>query len=323
MNSAAQHFERQRARLLGISYRMTGSMADAEDIVQEAGIRWLDSDHASIESPDAWLTTVVTRLALDQLKSARVQRTRYVGPWLPEPAVDGHPGASGLGVGGGGQRSPEAAVELDESITMALLLLLECLTPTERAAYILHDLFHYEYGEIGAILDRTESACRKLASRARAKIGKPASRTATDGYAHRRLVEAFFFAIRDGNLAGLVRLFAEDVHLHPDGGGKAAALETMLTGADAVSGFLLKVVRPDLLETGGKSQYTAVCRFNGAPGLVVWQNGTPVTAFNLEVRDGLIVRIHALRNPDKLRWFKRVAGGAQPLQGDSGRMGRR
>lgn len=301
--SAADTFEAHRAKLTGLAYRMTGSRAEAEDIVQETCLRWLDADQEVIESPRGWLVRVATRLALDYLKSARVTRLSYVGPWLPEPFVAAEPEGASMPLGA--FRPPDEGLDLDESISMALLVLLEKLSGPERACFILHDLFHFSFEEVGEILERSGSSCRKLASRARTRIGADRRHSTPDRHEHVRMVSEFFNAVKNGDLDGLVALLKENAAFHTDGGGKAAALPEILRGARDIAAFLVDVVRPGSIASDQAQVDTTMTWFNGSPGLVVWLDGKPVTAFNFEITDGQIETIHALRNPDKLRLFGR------------------
>ncbi len=235
-------------------------------------------------------------------ESAMVQRKSYVGPWLPEPFVaDGeNPERVELVPD---DRTPDKALELDESISMALLVALEQLSAAERAIFVLHDLFDFNSDEIGEMLGKTGASCRKLASRARAKIGRDAIQSKQNKEEHLQILAAFFDAVKNGNMIRLVSLLKENVTFHPDGGGKAVALLEVLHGVDPVVAFLLDKVRADFIsvETGEMSITTTW--FNGSPGLIVWRDARPVTALNFHLQDGTITRIHALRNPDKLRLF--------------------
>lgn len=290
ISSMLETFQAQRSKLVGLAYRITGSIAEAEDIVQETFLKWADADHKTIQSPYAWLMTVATRMSLDHLKSARVQREAYIGPWLPEPFIADH-------------ETPESEHELDESITMALLVLLEQLSPGERASFILHDLFHFNFDEVGQILDKTGTSCRKLASRAREKIDKDAVQHNPNKEDHVEIVSAFFGAVKKGDMTELVSLLRENVILHADGGGKAQAAMKILEGLDTVAAFLVNVVSPNLAGADSAAATITHVWFNGAPGFVVWIDAKPVTAYNFEIEDRMIKKIHALRNPDKLKFF--------------------
>jgi len=295
MSSAIiETFETHRSKLVGLAYRITGSTFEAEDITQETFLKWMNAEHDSIRSPYAWLVTVTTRMALDHLKSARVQRESYPGPWLPEPFVTDN-------------KTPESEQELDESITMALLLLLEQLTPGERASFILHDLFQFNFDEIATILDKTTSSCRKLASRARAKIDKDTPLYKTDKNQHAEVVSAFFDAVKKGDMANLISLLRNNVILHADGGGKAVAVTEILQGADTVAAFLLKKVAPGFTAVDSGEVNVSFIWFNGSPGFVLSSDSNTVSAFNFEISDRVIEKIHVLRNPDKLVLFNSPA----------------
>ena len=288
--TVVETFEAHRSKLVGLAYRITGSIAEAEDIAQETFLKWMDVDHETIQSPNSWLVTVATRMSLDHLKSARIQRESYIGPWLPEPYIADN-------------KTPQNEHELDESITMALLVLLEQLSPGERASFILHDIFHFNFDEIGEILDKTGAACRKLASRARGKIDKDAIQHNPNKQDHLEIVSAFFGAVKKGDMTELVSLLRENVILHADGGGKALAALEILEGLETVAAFLLKKVAPSFATVDSADTAITHVWFNGSPGFVIWVDAKPVSAFNFEIEDHMIKRIHALRNPDKLRFF--------------------
>lgn len=288
--TGVDEFEANRRRLTGLAYRMTGSQFEADDIVQETYLRWSDTDRLAIRSAGSWLATVATRISLDHLKSARVQRESYIGPWLPEPLLDG--------VG-----RPEDDVELDDSVSIALLLLLEMLSPAERAAYILHDLFNFDFDEIATILDRSNVAVRKLASRARGRIDQDRVRETLSRDKHEEIVSAFFDAVKEGELDGLVGLLSSEVTLHSDGGGKVVAARKVLHGFDKVTHFLLNVVAHSVGSTDQNAHLDVGYWFNGAPGGLFSVAGKPVSAFNFLIVDGAIRAIHVQRNPDKLTQF--------------------
>lgn len=292
MNSSAalETFETYRESMLGLAYRMTGSRVEAEDIVQDTCLKWLDTDQAAVRVPRAWLMKVTTRLALDYLKSARVQRMSYIGPWLPEPYL-------------ADASTPVEEVELDESISMALLVLLDQLSPAERASFILHDLFQYRFDEISEILERTESSCRKLASRARAKLGQRALEPEQSRDEHLQMLTAFSNAVKRGETEELVSLLKADAMFISDGGGKAVAARKVVQGADLITRFFLKAVRPAFIAGAEDDVRVEISWFNGAPGLLIYQSGIPVSAFQFEVAQGKIRGIYVLRNPDKLRLF--------------------
>jgi RNA polymerase sigma-70 factor, ECF subfamily len=265
---------------------MTGSLATAEDVAQEAFIRWSAAERASIAAPRAWLMKVAARLSLDELRSARHRRERYVGSWLPEPALES-------------EDAPQEASHLHaQGVSVAVLLLLRRLTPAERAVFILHDLFETPFAEIAALLRRTEPACRKLATRARARLAEEAPPSPpVPEEEGRRIAEAFFAASRDGDEAALRALLAEDAVLRADGGGIRPAALNPILGADRIARFFAGVARK---RPGAAGTLLRVGRVNTLPGYVTLEaDGLPqVTA--LEVRDGRVTAIHVVRNPGKL-----------------------
>lgn len=303
MYTEAELFEQQRSKLIGIIYRIVGSHSEAEDIVQEAALKWLQAQHNNIQSPTAWLIKIATRLALDYLKSARVKRLRYVGPWLPEPYIVPNTWMEQSIEAYATAQSPEQQIELDESVSMALLVLLESLTPAERIAYVLHDLFGLKFEEIASILGKEASACRQLASRARQKIGSENKHDTCNVKQYRQLIGAFVQALREGDLVSLVSLLRSDVVFHSDGGGKVSAALEILQGIDPVIEFLMKIVSPVFAAGDTDGVVIAWVWFNGCPGLLVRQHARAVTAFNFKLQANAIVKIHALRNPDKLSRF--------------------
>ena len=268
---------------------MVGSAADAEDIVQDAFVRFQPARLETIESPKAFLSAIVMRLSLNHLASARVRRETYVGTWLPEPVLDAtHPELAG----------PEArAVEAD-TISLAFLVLLERLTPAERAVFLLREVFEYEYDEIAQILERSEAACRKLFSRARDHIAEHRPRFQASPEEHRRLLEQFMRAARAGDLNGLMTMLADDVTVWADGGGKVpgAALRPV-HGPANVARFLIGVTAR---LAPADAQYV-VADVNGRPTLLVRRaDGTPIAVVSIEIVGGRIGTVWAIGNPDKL-----------------------
>jgi RNA polymerase sigma-70 factor (ECF subfamily) len=289
----AATFEPHRRRLLGLAYRMLGSMAEAEDAVQEAYLRWHDADREAVEEPRAFLITTTTRICLDVLKSARVQREQYVGPWLPEPVTD----TTAL--------APDTQTELAEDLSVALLLALDRLSPLERAAFLLHDVFDYSFAQIAAALGRSEAACRQLASRARARVrelrpaGAVPARAASAGVdpKHAELLSAFIAASRSGDVAALTRLLARDARIITDGGGKVAAALNVIEGADRVAAFVAGAVRK-----GWTDDMTfRFARINGLPGVILITPQGPVQTTAFEIEGDAVKAIYIVRNPDKLR----------------------
>jgi RNA polymerase sigma-70 factor (ECF subfamily) len=289
----AASFEPHRRRLLGLAYRMLGSMAEAEDAVQEAYLRWHNADRAAVGDPRAFLITTTTRICLDVLRSARVQREKYVGPWLPEPVTD----TTAL--------APDTQTELAEDLSVALMLALDRLSPLERAAFLLHDVFDYSFTQVASALGRKEAACRQLASRARARVrearpagavpARPASSSVDPK--HAELISAFLTASRAGDFAALTRLLASDVRLVADSGGKALAPLNVLEGADRVAAFFGNVVRKGLTD----DMTIEFEMINGLPGLILKGPQGLIQTTAVEIVDGLVQAIYVVRNPDKLR----------------------
>jgi RNA polymerase sigma-70 factor, ECF subfamily len=286
-------FEPHRRRLLGLAYRMLGPMAEAEDAVQEAYLRWHDADRARVEEPKAFLMTTTTRICLDVLKSARVRREEYVGPWLPEPVAD----TSAL--------APDAQTELAEDLSVALLLALERLSPLERAAFLLHDVFDYSFAQVADALGRNEAACRQLAARARTHVREvrpagaipPRAASSAVDPEHAALMSAFINASRSGDVDALMRILASDAKIVTDGGGKVAAALNVIKGADRVSAFVCGAVRKGWTDDLSVRFHT----LNGLPGLLVSGPGGMVQTTAFEIEDGAIKAIYVVRNPDKLR----------------------
>jgi RNA polymerase sigma-70 factor (ECF subfamily) len=286
-------FEPHRRRLLGLAYRMLGSMAEAEDAVQEAYLRWHDADRTSVENPTAFLTTTTTRICLDVLKSARVRREEYVGPWLPDPVTD----TAAL--------APDAQTELAEDLSVALLLALDRLSPLERAAFLLHDVFDYSFSQVADALGRNEAACRQLASRARTRVRDARPRgvmpargvSSTIDPKHAERVSAFITASRSGDIATLTRLLTSDARLVTDGGGKVPAALNIIEGADRVAAFLAGVVHKGWTD----EMSVRLDTINGLPGLIMSGPSGLVQTNAFEIEDGLVKAIYVVRNPDKLR----------------------
>ena len=288
----AASFEPHRRRLLGLAYRMLGSMAEAEDAVQEAYLRWHDADRAGVAEPRAFLITTTTRICLDVLKSARARREEYVGPWLPDPVTD----TSAL--------APDTQTEMAEDLSVALLLALDRLSPLERAAFLLHDVFDYSFAQVAGALGRNEAACRQLASRARTRVrearptGALPPRQPAGGVdpKHAKLISAFIAASRSGDLATLHQMLASDARLVADGGGKAQAALNVLEGSDRVAAFLAGVVRKGWTNDV-EIRFDTI---NDLPGLILsGPNGLfQTTAFEFD--GDTVTAIYIVRNPDKL-----------------------
>ena len=277
---AAASFEPVRPRLLRVAYRMLGSVADAEDVVQDAFLRWLGADRTAVIEPEAYLVRTVTRLCLDALKSARHRRETYIGPWLPEPVV-------------------EADDEIDADVTLPLLMALERLSPLERAAFLLHDVFGVEFDEVANAIGRDPAACRQLAARARRHVHEDRPRFAVDRQKGLEIASAFFDASRSGDLVGLKSMLAADVTLIADGGGKRPAGIAPVIGFDAVMEVFARL--SELLRSRAPSELIRYGLINGLPGFVTREADGELQTTALEIRDGEIVAVYVVRNPDKLR----------------------
>lgn len=281
--------EKLRPNAFAIAYRMLGSVSEAEDVVQEGLIRLHSAlgREERIASPAAYLTTIVTRLAIDQLRSARARRERYVGEWLPEPLETTR------------TTDPETRVELAESLHFAFLILLESLTPEQRAVFLLRDVFDYGYEEIARIVGKSEAACRQIAVRARARVLERRPRFDAPPQQRHALADRFFGAIQKGDLSALEQLLAKDVSLHGDGGGKAPALARPLHGPTSVAKALLAWARAGLRSGGFVIRRTEV---NGQPAAVlVTTDGAVFGVMLVDITDGQVAAVRAVVNPDKLR----------------------
>lgn len=280
-------FEEHRPMLLGVAYRMLGRTADAEDVVQEAWLRWTAADRAAVREPRAFLVRITTRLAIDRLRQAQARRESYVGPWLPEPLVTDF-----------GPAAPDSAERalLADSVSLAVLVVLESLSPLERAVFVLREAFGFPYGEIATALDRSEAAVRQLAGRARRHVDEGRPRYDVDPAERRDLTERFLSAAAGGDLGELLALLAPDVRLVGDSGGKSKAPLRIIETADKVGRFLSAVARDTW--AGYEARFLEL---NGAPAVLVLADGKPDTVFQIEMRDGLVQCVHIIRNPDKLR----------------------
>ncbi|MFJ8753076.1 RNA polymerase sigma-70 factor [Streptomyces sp. NPDC102441] len=279
-------FEEHRPFLTGVAYRMLGRVADAEDVVQEAWLRWSSAGRDEVREPRAFLVRITTRLSIDRLRHLRSRREAYVGPWLPEPVI--------TEFGPAAPDSAERAV-LADSVSVAVLVVLETLSPLERAVFVLREAFGFPYAEIGAALDRSEAAVRQLAGRAKHHVEERKPRYEVDPAVRRELTQRFLAAASGGDLEQLLALLAPDVRLVSDGGGKAKAARRIIETADKVGRFLLAV-------GNGLPSGTEVrpAELNGGPALVFSVDGKVDTVFQAEVSDGVIRCVYLMRNPDKL-----------------------
>jgi RNA polymerase sigma-70 factor (ECF subfamily) len=276
---AAADFAPLRPKLMRVAYRMLGSVADAEDVIQEAFIRWMRIDRGEVREPEAFLRRTVTRLCLDHLKSARRKRETYIGPWLPEPVVE------------------EDANE-DEDVTLPLMLALERLSPLERAAFLLHDVFGLAFDEVASAIERDAAACRQLAARARAHVREARPRFKVEKQRGLALAEAFFNASRSGDVKALAAMLAADVSLHADGGGKRPA------ATEPIFGFAAVMKAHESLAAIFRENSSKLVRagfVNGLPGFITLEADGEISTTALDIEDGKIVAIYVVRNPEKLR----------------------
>jgi RNA polymerase sigma-70 factor (ECF subfamily) len=277
-------FDLHRSALFGLAYRMLGSVMDAEDIVQEAFLRWQNVSESEVRSPRAYLMTTVTRLCVDQLRLARVQREEYVGAWLPEPLL----------------QSPESDTarlnEIDESISTAFLVLLESLSPLDRAVFLLHEVFNYTFAEIGTIIDRTPADCRQIGHRARQRLMEGRPRFKVEAEPVEEVVQTFLRACLGGDIGELLGLLAPDVTVTHDSGGRTHAVRNTVVGPDRTARLFLGIFRkwsPPLS--------FSIAIINGQSALVSCQDGQVVNVTTFDVREGKIHAIYQMLNPDKLK----------------------
>ncbi|MFF4253583.1 RNA polymerase sigma-70 factor [Streptomyces sp. NPDC001663] len=279
-------FEEHRPVLLGVAYRMLGRVADAEDVVQEAWLRWSGADRSDVREPRGYLVRITTHLAIDRLRQVKARNEAYVGPWLPEPYVTDF-----------GDTVPDTAEQavLADSVSLAVLVVLESLSPLERAVFVLREAFGYPYADIAAMLDRGEPAVRQLAGRARKHVEERRPRYEVDPARRRELTERFLAAAGEGDLDGLLALLAPDVRLVGDSGGKSRAPLRVLESADKVGRFLIGAARKGVPDPSFRFM-----ELNGGPALVALSAGKPDSVFQLDVFQGRIQTVYIIRNPDKL-----------------------
>jgi len=272
-------FNEYRPLLMSIAYRMLGTRADAEDAVQETFLRY-QATQEEPSSPKALLATIITRLCIDELRSSRVQRERYVGPWLPEPVV-----------------TEGTKVEMAESLTMAFLVLLESLTPVERAAFLLHEVFDYDYTEIADMIGKTEASCRQMVHRSKERITTRRRRFEPSQEETERITSQFLKTAQDGDVAGLMALFAADAVMISDGGGKVRAALNPVRGPSAIARFVMGVLKK--IESFRPTY--SLTEINGQPAFVTSISGENISAAILDIQDGLVQKMFIVANPDKLR----------------------
>jgi RNA polymerase sigma-70 factor, ECF subfamily len=284
LESEAELFQRHRDRLWGIAYGIVASPEDADDIVQEAYLRWHRTDSATIRQPEAWLVTTTTRLAIDRLRAGQKERSVYVGPWLPTPVVDSNPGT-------------DRSAELDSELSLAFLVLLERLAPEERAAFLLREIFEVGYPAIARTLARSESACRQVVHRARTRLRAGGARYRPSPAELERLARQFSAALDADDYDALIEALAPDAEYVTDGGGKAWAARRVVSGADRVARCVLGVARKRKAAGGIQERFA---RINGEPGILTFKHGEVIAATVFDLRGGRIRSIYRVLNPGKL-----------------------
>jgi RNA polymerase sigma-70 factor (ECF subfamily) len=284
MNDRTTTFQQHTTRLYGIAYRMLGSRANAEDVLQEAYLRWHQADTQEVQTPEAWLVTTVTRLCIDRLRAARVEREAYIGPWLPEPLLTGD------------AAPPDHRAELASDLSIALLVLLERLAPEERAAFLLHDVFDCEYAEIAPIVGKSEVTCRQMVHRARVRVRGDRPRFTVSESTRLALLNQFVAAVNAHDQDALLALFAEDATWTTDGGGKVVAARRVVCGAERLTRFVLGIAR----HFQGQATYH-VAPINGETGLIIRLHGHLDSILSIDTDGTRILALYNIRNPQKLR----------------------
>lgn len=281
--TTADQFEQCRPKLFGIAYRMLGSVSEAEDLVQECWLRWQASELNTIDNAEAWLVTTISRMSIDVLRSARKRRETYIGPWLPEPLLSD-------------SETPSELASLADTLSFALLAMLEQLSPKERAAFVLKEAFEFSHTEIAQVLGVEAGTSRKLLSRARDKLDVSKANSESDSGEHEELFRAFAAASANGDLKQLLNLFSDDIRLVSDGGGKVLAALRPLQGKERIERFILRL----LANTGEHHQFS-LCTVNGRSGLWITENNLPYACVSVACHLGKIKQIYVVRNPDKLK----------------------
>jgi RNA polymerase sigma-70 factor (ECF subfamily) len=286
-DEALAAFEAERGTLFGIAYRMLGSVHEAEDVLQDAFLRWQGADRAAVERPAAFLVRTVTRLCIDVLRSARVRRLEYVGPWLPEPLVEANVDDLGF--------DAAAHQGLADDLSQAFLLMLERLSPTERAVFLLKESFGFAYRDIAPVVGKTEENCRQIDRRARQRLAEGGRVRPAEPGVHERLLRSFLRATREGDVDGLLAVLADDVVTYSDGGGKVTAARRPVEGASNVARFVLGIA-----SKAPPGTELRIARVNGQPGALLFVGGRLFNVISIHVEDGRIRRIFVVLNPDKL-----------------------
>jgi RNA polymerase sigma-70 factor (ECF subfamily) len=289
MDAQTALFQQHRQHLFGLAYRMLGRPSDAEDVLHDAWLRWHEQDAAILDDPEAWLVTVTTRLALDRLRRAKTEREHYTGPWLPEPLEPT-------------EEAPQDALERTETLSLSFLLLLERLSPEERAAFLLKEVFDYSHAETAAILGIAEDACRQRVHRAKTRLRDGRPRFRVDHSMQQRLLQRFLAAMDRPDLDSLRALFAEDAVHISDGGGVVRAVLRPLYGQDR----LARLYRQIALHSSGPGTVRQMSELNGAPAILIWTDGRLTSALWVECDEERITAIHSIRHPEKLARLEAV-----------------
>lgn len=287
MAGSIEAFEQHRSELFRLAYGMLGRVAPAEDAVQEAFLRWQKVDSKNIQSEQAYLSAVVSRICLDEIKSARNRREEYIGFDLPEPLLDSH------------EATPEQHAEMSDALSMALLVVLKQMTPVQRAVFLLHEVFDYDYSSVADIIGKSESHCRKIAQRARERVEVSKPRFEPAEEEQRRLVASFMDAVRSGNISGLENMLARDAILYSDGGGKVAAARRPVSGAETIAKFMIGIQKGVIEEVRAE-----VRSVNGKPGLLVYLGGRLQSVWSFLIEDGKVQNIFVVLNPEKLEHLR-------------------
>jgi RNA polymerase sigma-70 factor (ECF subfamily) len=285
-------FDQHRSLLFSVAYRMLGTVADAEDMLQETFIRWQQAEEEEIRSPRAFLITIISRLCINQLQSARVRREEYIGQWLPEPIVTDP------------ANDPLNIIRVDESLSMAFLILMERLTPVERAVFLLREVFEYEYAEIAAILGQSEVNCRQILRRSRQHVSAMRPRFKVSAQKKSELLERFLRATASGDVSQLIAVLADDAVLHSDGGGKAVAVPNLIHGSDAVARAIVR----SMSKLVPKNLVLRMAQINGNPGVITYLEGRPFSVFTIDGTAEQVRAVYVVTNPEKLSHLPPLSG---------------
>jgi len=285
-------FDQHRSLLFSVAYRMLGTVADAEDMLQETFIRWQQAGEEEIRSPRAFLITIISRLCINHLQSARVRREEYIGQWLPEPIVTDP------------ANDPLNIIRVDESLSMAFLILMERLTPVERAVFLLRDVFEYEYAEIAAILGQSEVNCRQILRRSRQHVSAMRPRFKVSAQKKSELLERFLRATASGDVNQLIAVLADDAVLHSDGGGKAVAVPNLIHGSDAVARAIVR----SMSKLVPKNLVLRMAQINGNPGVITYLEGRPFSVFTIDGTAEQVRAVYVVTNPEKLSHLPPLSG---------------